>query len=39
LKNGVIEKEQLIEIRQVVDELKDKVAESGDVTFKNILNH
>jgi hypothetical protein len=35
----VIEKEKLIEIRQVVEELKDKVAESGDVTFRNILHH
>jgi uncharacterized membrane protein YheB (UPF0754 family) len=35
----VIEKEKLIEIRQVVEELKDKVAESNDVTFRNILHH
>lgn len=39
MKNNVIEKDKLIEIRQIVEELKDKVAESGDFTFKNILNH
>jgi hypothetical protein len=39
MKNNVIEKDKLIEIRQIVEELKDKVAESGDFTFRNILNH
>lgn len=34
-----MDKNNLLEIRQVIDELKDKVAESGEVTFKNILQH